>query len=478
MGNKVLIIEDARALSAAIKEELRQQYEIQSDIASSLADAQALLTDKAEQYFIAVVDLQLPDCEPGEAAQLTNDHKLPSIIFTGQHEINLRDQFSHLDLVDYVFKSASSGVHYIGWLIQRVLMNRNQTVLVVDDSPSARATMVALLKTQGFNVIEAKDGKTCMEQVDAKPNLIILDQYLPDAMGHELCRDIRAKENDPLLQIIGVSSKGDKDTAAIFLKCGANDFIARPFNSEEFTNRINHRADYQDQVKAHQRASEEKNRFLGMAAHDLRNPVSFIQQACRRLEKLSNNNEALTPIIDLLIKNSKSMSHLLDDLLDISAIEMGRLQLHKLPINLSDVVTERILSFEEIADKKSIKLHYHDSGSNMVEADPSRISQVIDNLLSNAIKYSPEAKQIMVSIEKLDKAIRCSVIDQGPGIKDQDQEHLFKTFQRLGHKTTGGESSHGLGLAICLRIINAHEGEIHYQDAKEGGSHFYFDLPR
>jgi DNA-binding response OmpR family regulator len=258
MGNKVLIIEDAKSLSKAIQEELRQNYEIQSDIAETLADAKTLLSQNPDDYFIATVDLQLPDCQPGEAATLTNQHHLPTIIFTGQKQTNLREQFSSHNLVDYVFKSASSGVHYVGWLIHRVLMNRNLKVLVVDDSPSARATLVALLEMQGFQVEDADNGAGCLEKMENQPDLIVLDEYLPDCLGHELCRDIRNKDTNPLLQIIGVSSKWDKDTASIFLKCGGNDFIARPFNPEEFTNRINHRADYLDQVHAHRRASEEK----------------------------------------------------------------------------------------------------------------------------------------------------------------------------------------------------------------------------
>jgi len=478
MGNKVLIIEDAKSLACAIQEELKQKYEIHSDIASSLAEAKELIASNQDEYFIATVDLQLPDCEPGAAAELTNQAHIPSVIFTGQNDIHLRDQYSGLELVDYVFKSASTGVHYVGWLINRVMVNQSLKVLVVDDSPSARLSLVGLLETQGFDVIDAADGTSGLELLSENPDIILLDEFLPDYRGHDLCREIRSKSQNPLLQIIGVSSKGDQDTASVFLKCGADEFIARPFNPEEFTNRVNHRADYLDQVKAHKRASEEKNRFLGMAAHDLRNPLSFIQQACKRLEKIEAGNEQVKTIVEMLMKNTQSMQVLLDDLLDISAIEMGRLQLHALPINLTDIAQERAMAFEDNAAKKNIQIKLETPTSTMVEADPSRITQVIDNLISNAIKYSPESSIITVSTEKLERVIRFNIIDQGPGVNQEDQEHLFKTFQRLGHETTGGESSHGLGLAICLRIVNAHNGTIRYQDADGGGSHFYFDLPR
>ena len=296
MGNKVLIIEDAKSLSHAIQAQLRIQYEIQSDIAFNLAEAKALLEKNADQYFISTVDLQLPDCKQGDAVALTNQFNIPTIIFTGQSDTRVRDQFSHNSLVDYVFKSASSGVHYVGWLIHRVLMNKQLKVLVVDDSATARKILCATLKTQGFNTIEAEDSASCMEQLSEEPDIIILDEFLPGLLGHEVCKEIRATNPNPLIQIIGVSSKGDQDTASYFLKCGANDFIMRPFNPEEFTNRINHRADYIAQVQSYQRVSEEKNRILGMAAHDLRNPLNFIQHAVKRIEKISSNGDQIVPI--------------------------------------------------------------------------------------------------------------------------------------------------------------------------------------
>lgn len=478
MGSRVLIIEDAQSLSRAIQAELKQQYEIPSDIASSLSEAKEILALHRELYFIATVDMQLPDCQAGEALNLTNSVHLPSIVFTGVEETNLRDQFKNQPLVDYVFKSASTGVRYVAWLIQRVLCNQALKVLVVDDSPSARGTLKATIETQGFHVLEAATAKECLGLLEQQPDIIILDEYLTDALGHELCRDIRIKTSNPLLQIIGVSSKGDENTASIFLKCGGDDFISRPFNPEEFTHRLNHRADYIDQVRAHRKASEEKNRFLGMAAHDLRNPLSFIQQACRRIEKIIGDHQDLHPLIDMLQKNTKNMQVLLDDLLDISAIEMGRLQLHALSINLTDIVKERMMVFEELAAKKHIQFDCQLSNSAMVEVDPTRITQVVDNLISNAVKYSPEHSTITVSVDKTERHVSFHVFDTGPGIRPEDEPQLFKTFQRLGHQTTGGESSHGLGLAICLRIVNAHNGRLAYMPNQPSGSHFFFELPR
>lgn len=477
-GDKVLIIEDTVSLSGAIKGKLLETYQIHSDIAPSLEKAKELLDSHASDYFIATVDLQLPDCTNGDAVSLVNEHKVPAIVFTGQQDPTIRAHFITHDLVDYIFKAGAYSIHYICALINRVLFNHNFTILVVDDSRSALLSLEKLLSNQGFNIICAKNAAECMIAMKKNPDMVILDQFLPDGVGHDVCRNIRSIYPDPILQIIGVSSKGDHDTAAFFLKNGGDDFLLRPFNPEEFARRINHRADYVDQIRELKNISEEKNKFLGMAAHDLRNPLSVIQHATSRISKGTLSEDKIQSMLDMINKSTSSMQQLLNDLLDISAIESGKIELHKIPLNLSDIARERVLFFQSKANQKHIELIENIPDSSMVDIDPTRITQVIDNLLSNAIKYSPEHFQVTISIEKEANKIRLNVIDQGPGIKDEDLDKLFKAFNRLGHRPTGGETSHGLGLSICLKIVETHGGTINYQNAPESGSHFYFELPR
>lgn len=477
-GTKALVIEDTLSLSSAITSELESSYDIACDIAASLEEAKALLEQSSGDYFIASVDLQLPDCQTGEAVDLVNKYKIPAIIFTGQQEPSIRERFKTHDLVDYVFKTGAHSINYICWLIQRVQLNHAITVLVVDDSQAVTASLKKLLGNQGFKVISAEDAAHCRIAMKQEPDIVVLDQYLPDGLGHELCQEIRTKHHKPTLQIIGVTSKIDEDTAAFFLKNGADDFLASPFNPEEFTNRINHRASYIDQIRELHRVSEEKNHFLGMAAHDLRNPLGVIQQASKRLFDGSLSEERLKSLKDMMQKSIYSMQLLLDDLLDISAMEKGKLELRVFTLNLSELIKERVVLFEPKAQAKDIEIVSSLPDSIMIELDPTRITQVIDNLLSNAIKYSPKKSKVAVKATKEKAFIRVSVIDEGAGIETKDVPQLFKAFQRLGHKTTGGESSHGLGLSICLKIIKAHKGNIGYEDASGKGSHFYFELPR
>ena len=215
-----------------------------------------------------------------------------------------------------------------------------------------------------------------------------------------------------------------------------------------------------------------------MATHDLRNPLGVIFQATKRLKTKDLPAEKINSMLDLLLKSSEGLQHLLDDLLNISAIESGQLSLKQITFNLTDLANERLEILAIKAQEKNITIKNTTTGSAMVEADPMRISQVIDNFLSNAIKYSPLNSHIEIKIDKSSTHMRLSVLDEGPGVQEKDVKDLFKAFHRLGHRTTGGESSHGIGLSICKRIMDAHKGKTGYIKNTAAGSEFYFELPK
>lgn len=479
MTEKVLIIEDSIAEAQALAHQLMEDYQFPSDVAHSLKEAENLLKQANDiTYVSAVVDLHLPDAEMGAAFELTNQFKIPAIVFTGQLNAELRKRFTSDYLADFVFKSGEHDFKYVCWLVNRLYQNRKLKVLIIEDSISARLTLKTLISHQGFQVFEAEDGKTAMAQMESDPDIVIVDLFLPDILGYELCREIHKHFKSDIRQIIGVSSKSDENSSVLLLKNGCHDFIPRPFNFEEFIYRLNQRAEHIDNTKELHRLNQEKNRFLGMAAHDLRNPVAAISHAANRLEALNLEDNKAKRALEMIHKSCDSMQVLLNDLLDISAIETGKLVLSKDTVNLCPLIQERVQHHQVHAQSKNISIAVELPDSAMVDIDSTRMSQVMDNLLSNAIKYSPSNSQTKIQLTKESKHLTLSVIDQGPGIKKEDADNLFTAFKRLGHKTTGGESSHGLGLAICIRIMQAHGGTIAYRDAEGGGSHFYIEIPK
>jgi signal transduction histidine kinase len=140
------------------------------------------------------------------------------------------------------------------------------------------------------------------------------------------------------------------------------------------------------------------------------------------------------------------------------------------------LLTDTLADQHAIAKEKSISLDFNNPEPLVVSCDANLIRQVITNLLSNAIKYSPLGSTTVIALSSTAEKCEISVTDQGPGIKAEERYKLLKAFQRLSSTPTGNESSTGLGLAICKRIIDAHEGGIHYNENKQG-SCFSFTLP-
>lgn len=222
-----------------------------------------------------------------------------------------------------------------------------------------------------------------------------------------------------------------------------------------------------------------KNRFIGMAAHDLRSPTATIQVAANYLldaEMMVDEEERRT-FLSTIVMQTTYMIQLIDDLLDVSRIESGLLELHPELIALGEFLAEAVRWHASVARAKNTAVLLESAPEAMVEADPVRLRQVIDNLISNAVKYSPADSTVTVRVVQEGPRWRISVQDEGPGIAADERDRLFQYFARLSARPTGGEKSTGLGLAITRRVVEAHGGTIGVASAPGAGSTFWFTLP-
>jgi len=225
--------------------------------------------------------------------------------------------------------------------------------------------------------------------------------------------------------------------------------------------------------------NELKNTFLGIAAHDLRGPIGFIQMIGHLLADPTaevSKEEAQSLIADIN-QQTAYMLDLLNDLLDVSQIEAGKLKLKLEPVKLDRLLQGAVKRHAQMAAPKDTKVLLKSTESAVVMADPARLLQVIDNLISNAVKFSPPGSTVLVKLEKLPQKWRISVLDEGPGLTAKDRENLFKNFVRLSARPTGGEKSVGLGLAITRRVVEEHRGRIGVDSETGKGANFWFTLP-
>ncbi len=228
-----------------------------------------------------------------------------------------------------------------------------------------------------------------------------------------------------------------------------------------------------------QKLNEEKNQFLGMAAHDLRKPIGLVVAYSDLLivEAAKVLSREQIGFLNTISSSCMFMKQLVDDFLDVSAIEAGRFELDLQPVAFDSVLAESLRLTNLAAAKKGIELEVHvEKNIPRITMDAHKIEQVITNLVSNAIEHSDPADRVLINLSFNDKSIFFSVQDSGPGIAPEEINKLFKPFGKTGTKKTGGEKSTGLGMLISRKIIEAHGGEIKIDSKLGAGTTIQFEL--
>ena len=225
--------------------------------------------------------------------------------------------------------------------------------------------------------------------------------------------------------------------------------------------------------------NEEKNHFLGMAAHDLRSPLGVILSYAEFLEAEAQLNEEHREFLATIKKTSHFMLALVEDLLDVSAIESGQLDLRIAPTDLVELVARNATLHRALAAPKHIEIAFTPPETRLppVHLDPEKFEQVLYNLVSNAVKYSPPGSRVEISVGHGADGASVSVRDQGPGIPAAELPKLFKPFGRTSVRSTSGEKSTGLGLVIVRRIVEGHGGSVGVESEVGRGSVFRVVLP-
>ena len=212
--------------------------------------------------------------------------------------------------------------------------------------------------------------------------------------------------------------------------------------------------------------------FLQIVAHDLRNPLNAITQIAALLPP--DEREAAQSIRD----TASEMLEVINSMLEIAALEKGKIRLHPTEGDLVEVVGEVLERNRPYAQRKRISLSFSSPESCLAKFDQGRIRQAVDNLVSNAIKFSPSDKVVSITVKTGEGWVRIEVADQGPGLTSEDKTCLFQRFMRLSAQPTGGESSLGIGLANARQLVELHGGHIGAESAGTGkGSLFWIELP-
>jgi two-component system, sensor histidine kinase and response regulator len=371
---------------------------------------------------------------------------------------------------------------------------QDQRVLVVEDSPTQALQLRLSLETAGYHVEVASCLAEAFEFVSRTQfDVVAFDLMLPDSTGIEGLRTFLAAT--PRSPVVVLTANADEGLAIEALACGAEDYLFKGqfdqpllvrtmrYAIERHRNRAQlEQATTELRLKnaelAH--ANDEKNRFLGIAAHDLRNPLSVVLGYTELMlaEDAGPISDDQRDVLGSVRSSIEFMLGLIHDLLDLSMIQSGaiRLDLHR--TDLVALIRKTVMTNHVVADKKKIAIEFRPQCQlDPMVIDRRKFEQVLHNLLSNAIKFSHPGTSVEVRVEREDDQAIISVSDQGVGIPHGEVDTLFRPFQKTSAQSTGGERSTGLGLAIVRNIIESHGGRIWCESEVGRGSVFRISLP-
>ena len=238
-------------------------------------------------------------------------------------------------------------------------------------------------------------------------------------------------------------------------------------------------AELDEKTRELEAASRHKSEFLANMSHELRTPLNAISGFSQVLRKelFGEINEKQAEYLDDILASSRHLQSLIDDVLDLSKVEAGQIDLQVAPFSLPEALERGVVIVRERATREGVRLSLSsEPGVETVVGDERRIVQVIFNLLSNAVKFTPAGGTVDVAAARRDGEVRVSVTDTGPGIAPEDQDRIFEEFQQADAGKEQREGT-GLGLALSKRLVELHGGRIWVDSERGQGSTFVFTLP-
>jgi two-component system, sensor histidine kinase and response regulator len=375
-------------------------------------------------------------------------------------------------------------------------------ILCIDDEPTILSSIEMELKQAIGNdyLIEfAESGEEALEICEElleekyKLALVISDCMMPGLKGDEILRQIHTLS--PKTRKIMLTGQADLDTVSRAIQYAKiSRYIAKPWQPEDFKltvkealqsyhkdqEIIQHTEELQKNNQTLIQLNQEKNEFLGIAAHDLKNPLSAIQGWAEMITEDYDNmdRDEVVDVANLIVDSSRRMFELIRNLLDVNAIESGKINISVEKVNILPTLQILFDHYKKQAKIKNITLDLQ-TPKNQYYAlvNKNTVHQILDNLISNAIKYSPYDKKVDIRIHQGENRVCCEIQDEGPGLSQADQKKLFGKFTRLTPKPTGTEHSTGLGLFIVKKLVTAMNGKVWCESELGKGTKFFVEFP-
>jgi signal transduction histidine kinase len=366
--------------------------------------------------------------------------------------------------------------------------------LLVDDLEENLLSLGALLRRESLVLLKARSGDEALELLlKHDVALALVDVQMPGLNGFELAELMRGNERTRHVPIIFLTA-GSADSQRRFrgYEAGAVDFIQKPIESDvlrsktgvffELYRQRQQIAEQRDELKAHAEALKEadrlKDEFLATLAHELRNPLAPIRHGLDILRRNSDSSVA-ADIRDMMDRQLSHLVRLIDDLLDISRVSQGKIELRKETILAADICRSALETSRPLIDAANHVLTVDIPLEPIwLDADLMRLAQVVANLLNNAAKYTPKGGRIKLSVQSHDDAAAIVVSDNGIGIPENMLAKVFQLFAQVDNRADLTQGGLGIGLALVKKLVVMHGGSVEAESAGVGqGSTFTVRLP-
>jgi DNA-binding response OmpR family regulator/two-component sensor histidine kinase len=396
-------------------------------------------------------------------------------------------------------------------------------ILAVDDSAAFLEELSGSLRQEGYDVVLARSGEDALELLAVqRVDCVLLDLLMPGMSGHETCRRIRAAERSHDVPVIFLTAVEDGAALIQGIESGADDYVTKSSDLavlrarvraqlrrrqiEEENRHIRERLLRQEHEAAEARAAralaatreelladverknrelreadKRKNEFLGVLSHELRNPLAPIRNAIEILKLAPEGSEAAGRAKAVIERQTTQLTRLVDDLLDVTRISRGKIQLRRSRVELTSLVRQVVEDHRPIFASRNIALSVlAQAEPQWVDADSTRIAQAIGNLLSNAAKFTDASGHVVVSVrEEGPGETTIEVADDGIGIGPEMLGHLFEPFRQDDESLERRYGGLGLGLALVKGLVEMHEGRVVGKSPGRGaGATFTLTLPR
>jgi len=356
-------------------------------------------------------------------------------------------------------------------------------LLVLEDNAAVQDVLSNHLSMFGFEVTVAKNAVEALDYVaNNHIDFIVSDLFLPGMNGFEFCKKMREDLSTCSIPIMIITGHNDPGNKAKAYQAGAQFFMEKPISSRYIADIVfafhglepnNH------QPKTLEELDKKQSEFISVVSHELRTPMTSIKSAVGLISDgtLGPLNDEQKEFFKLLDRNVHRLTKLINEILNFSRIESGRVRLNITDTNVVSLIQNVIRDFESSGEEVPSKIECDTSHEDIkTRVDSGKIERVIYYLLDNATSHNPDGTQITVGAVRNGQNVRVFVKDNGQGITEQEQLKIFNRFHQSDRKVGDGSQGMGLGLAICKGLVEAHGSQLLIESSVGKGAEFFFDL--